>query len=76
MLALALSSFLQSVAKLNKNEVNKMDEETNEKKEFTPEKPAYKGIVNVPVWRNKDKNGNEYLSMKIFGTTVNLFPAK
>jgi len=37
-------------------------------------KPDYKGD-GAAAWINKDKNGNEYLSVKILGSiSVNLFP--
>lgn len=40
---------------------------------FTPREPDYRGVIEVPVWKNKTREGKLYLSMKIFGTTVNIF---
>lgn len=37
-------------------------------------KPDFVGNLEVPVWINVDKNGQQYLSLKIAGTTVNCFP--
>jgi len=36
-------------------------------------KPDYRAKIDVPCWKNKDKNGKEYLSVKLFGTSINLF---
>lgn len=35
-------------------------------KEFEKKQPDYKGD-GVAIWKNKDKNGNMYLSVKILG---------
>lgn len=47
---------------------------TENKKE--PRKPDFRGRLEIAVWKNKDKNNNDYLSMKLFGQTINLFPLK
>jgi hypothetical protein len=47
-----------------------------EKETFVPQKPAYRGKMGIAVWENKDKYGKTYLSMKLFGETINLFPVK
>ena len=43
------------------------------KKEFVPEPPAFKGDV-VAVWKATDKNGKLYLKIKVLGViTLNAF---
>lgn len=44
-----------------------------EKKDFEPRSPDFKGRLDVVAWKKIDKNGNEYLTVKI-GSIVNLFP--
>jgi len=39
-------------------------------------KPDYRGIVDIPVWKNLTKDGKPYFSMKLFGTTINIFENK
>jgi uncharacterized protein (DUF736 family) len=47
-----------------------MAEENQEKKD----KPAWKGNIEVSGWIKKDKNGKEYISLKIGqGLYANLF---
>lgn len=36
------------------------------------DKPAYRGKLDVALWRKDDKNGNTYYTMKI-GNIANLF---
>ena len=36
-------------------------------------KPDYRGKLDVAGWTKQDKNGNNYISLKI-GSYVNLFP--
>jgi hypothetical protein len=44
-----------------------MEEETTESK-----KPTWKGVLEVAGWTKKDKNGKEFISLKI-GQYCNLF---
>ncbi len=66
---------------INKETVSKfMEVKTKEaKKDFKPRKPDYK-VEGVAVWRNVDKNGEEYLAVKIkigvHALTLNVFRTK
>lgn len=35
--------------------------------------PDFRGKIEVPCWINTTKEGKKYLSIKLFGTTINLF---
>jgi len=40
--------------------------------------PDFRAVEGLAVWRNTDKNGNEYLtiSLPLLGQTINAFPVK
>lgn len=50
-----------------------MEEEKNETTFNNARKPDYTGKLSLACWVNKDKNGNDYLSVKIGNMTLNLF---
>ncbi|MFA5175927.1 MAG: hypothetical protein WC413_01540 [Candidatus Nanoarchaeia archaeon] len=35
--------------------------------------PDFVGKVPIAIWKNKDKNGKDYVTLKLFGTTFNLW---
>lgn len=43
-----------------------------DQKGFTPKQPDFKGSLDVSAWKNVDKNGKTYISVK-FADNVNLF---
>jgi hypothetical protein len=53
------------------SELERMDKMEFEKPK--PKQPSFKGTIQVPAWINKDKNGKEYISIQIFGMTINLW---
>lgn len=44
-------------------------------KEFEPKRPDFRGKLDVAGWVNVDKNGEQYISIKI-ANTCNLFANK
>jgi hypothetical protein len=61
---------------IKNNGVEKMAKEQEKTKEFIPTAPAFQGS-GVSVWINKDKNGNDYLSVSVLGgKSVNCFKPK